>query len=56
MQINRSKKPLDEKKLKPNQVVWMKWLGGPTVVKAKVLSRNSGKVEEANINEIRSLI
>lgn len=55
VQSHKKHMPIKLSKLKPNQVIWMKWVGGPIVAKAKILSWHSGHIINGNINEVRKL-
>src|SRR3989344_3854314 len=47
--------PLNLKKLKPKQVVWMKWTSGPIVAKSKILSWHEGTIKNGDIKQARDL-
>lgn len=55
VQSHKSHRPLNEEKISPNDIVWMKWVEGPLVAKSKILSYHSGEIKNSNINEAREL-
>lgn len=55
MQTNKRFKPLNTELFKKDQIVWMKWSGGPIVAKAKISSWDSGYIKNGNIYEARNL-
>lgn len=55
MQTNTRFKPLNTELFKKDQIVWMKWSGGPIVAKAKISSWDSGYIKNGNIDEARNL-
>ncbi len=42
--------PVDEARLHPGDVVWLKWAGGPIVASARIASWHTGKVRGGYIN------
>jgi len=55
VQTNSRCIPLHLEKLKSGQIVWMKYVSGPIVAKAKIDSWHSGRIENGNINPVREL-
>ena len=55
VQTNSRRMPLNPEKLISGQTVWMKWVSGPILAKAKIDSWHYGKIENDNINPVREL-
>ena len=47
--------PLPDRRMAPNQRVWMKWAGGPIVACSAVQSWHSVRYENGNVNDARAL-
>lgn len=55
VQTHAKRMPLNLKKLKPRQIVWMKWTSGPIVAKSKILSWHEGEIKNGDIKYAREL-
>ena len=55
VQTNRSKRPLNPRKVKPGDTIWMKWAGGPIVAKATITQTHSGTVRNGQIQSLKEI-
>jgi hypothetical protein len=54
-QTDARRAPLQEGLLRPGQVVYMKWAGGPVVARSRIVSWHLGEFRDGNINRLREL-